>query len=212
MAKRREKSPKVAPVEPTKQDVPPGATRRAFDRDLESGGGLPGSAAGPRHAAQDEGNEEETTGPMDSNRTLASQPVEEDDLLEEDAPFASRSGAAIGACSASHPTRKNHIVVMPITRSARATPGYSGATEKPRIPRDHEGTDTMKLTGFEAIEYAEKRGLSLNKHPDSITGPRQDLSVAEAIALAEDDPELIWLVVDREEYYSGTPSSYEPDY
>jgi hypothetical protein len=64
---------------------------------------------------------------------------------------------------------------------------------------------------MEAIEYAEKQGLTLNKHPDSITGPRRGLSVAEAEAIADDDPDLIWLDVDKEEYYSGPPSSFEPD-
>jgi hypothetical protein len=36
----------------------------------------------------------------------------------------------------------------------------------------------MKLSGFDAIEYAEKEGLKLNKHPDSISGPRVGLSMA----------------------------------
>ena len=49
----------------------------------------------------------------------------------------------------------------------------------------------MRLTGFEAIEYAEKEGLKLNKHPDSHEGPRVGLSIAEAEAIGSDDPELI---------------------
>jgi hypothetical protein len=53
----------------------------------------------------------------------------------------------------------------------------------------------MRLSGFEAIEYAEREGLRLNKHPDSISGPRIGLSVAEAEAIASEDPGLIWLDV-----------------
>jgi hypothetical protein len=60
----------------------------------------------------------------------------------------------------------------------------------------------MRLTGFEAIEYAEKAGLRLQKSSDSIDGPAADLTVAEAEAIASDDPELIWLDVPEGEYYS----------
>ncbi|HYT92319.1 MAG TPA: hypothetical protein VEL76_26635 [Gemmataceae bacterium] len=68
----------------------------------------------------------------------------------------------------------------------------------------------MRLTGFDAIEYAEKQGITLNKHPDSITGPRTGLNIAEAEAIAVDDPGLIWLEVAEEDYYSGAPTSFEP--
>jgi hypothetical protein len=67
----------------------------------------------------------------------------------------------------------------------------------------------MRLTGFEAIEYAEKEGLKLAKHPDSIDGPRMELTVAEAEALATDDPELIWLEVPDDQYY-GETKNMEP--
>jgi hypothetical protein len=66
----------------------------------------------------------------------------------------------------------------------------------------------MRLTGFKAIEYAEKEGLRLNKHPDSISGPRIGLSLAEAEALASEDPGLIWLDVPDDEYY-GKQRSFE---
>ena len=59
----------------------------------------------------------------------------------------------------------------------------------------------MRLTGFAAIEYAEKAGLKLHKHPDRIEGPRVDLSVAEAEAIATEVPELIWLDVPDDQYY-----------
>lgn len=69
----------------------------------------------------------------------------------------------------------------------------------------------MRLTGFTAIEYAEKQGFSLSKHPDRLSGPRTGLTVAEAEAIAAEDPGLIWLDVEDEEYYSGSPTSYEPE-
>ena len=69
----------------------------------------------------------------------------------------------------------------------------------------------MRLTGFEAIEYAEKQGMSLNKHPDSISGPRTGLNVAEAEAIASDDPSLIWLEVAEGEYHLGPATNLEPD-
>lgn len=67
----------------------------------------------------------------------------------------------------------------------------------------------MRLTGFEAIEYAEKEGLSLNKAADSIDAGAEGLSIAEAAAIADDDPELIWLEVPADEYY-GQPRNMQP--
>jgi len=67
----------------------------------------------------------------------------------------------------------------------------------------------MRLTGFEAIEYAEKAGLMLYKSADSIDVGAAGLSVAEAEAIADGDPDLIWLEVSAEEYY-GEPRNMEP--
>jgi hypothetical protein len=67
----------------------------------------------------------------------------------------------------------------------------------------------MRLTGFEAIEFAEKAGLTLNKAADNIDSPAVGLSIAEAEAIADDRPELIWLEVDNDEYY-GEPVNMEP--
>ncbi len=68
----------------------------------------------------------------------------------------------------------------------------------------------MRLTGFAAIEYAEKEGFTLNKHPDAIDGPRLGLSVAEAEAVASEDPDLIWLELPENEYY-GEQKNIEPE-
>lgn len=68
----------------------------------------------------------------------------------------------------------------------------------------------MKLTGFEAIEFAEKEGLPLNKAADSIDDAVEGLSIAEAEAIAAEDPDLIWLAVEEEEYY-GERRNMEPE-
>ena len=67
----------------------------------------------------------------------------------------------------------------------------------------------MKLTGFEAIEFAEKEGLPLNKSADSIDDAVAGLTIAEAQAIAAEDPDLIYLVVEEAEYY-GERRNMEP--
>ncbi len=68
----------------------------------------------------------------------------------------------------------------------------------------------MKLTGFSAIEYAEKEGLKLQKAADRIDDAQCDLTIAEAEAIAADDPDLIWLEVPDGEYY-GEPRNMQPE-
>jgi hypothetical protein len=67
----------------------------------------------------------------------------------------------------------------------------------------------MKLTGFDAIAYAEREGLLLNKAADRIDDSRSGLSVAEAEAIATEDPELIWVEVPDAEYF-GEERNMEP--
>ena len=67
----------------------------------------------------------------------------------------------------------------------------------------------MRLTGFEAIEYAEKEGLTLHKTAGRIDEGADGLSIAEAEAIADDDPDAIWLDVPDDEYY-GEPRNMEP--
>jgi len=66
----------------------------------------------------------------------------------------------------------------------------------------------MRLTGFEAIEFAEKEGLRLNKAADSVDPEAFDLTIAEAEAIATDNPDLIWLVIPDEDY--GVRKNMEP--
>lgn len=68
----------------------------------------------------------------------------------------------------------------------------------------------MRLTGFAAIEYAEKEGLKLNKAADKIDPEQNGLTVAEAEAIADEDPDLIYVDVPKEEYY-GELRNMEPE-
>ena len=67
----------------------------------------------------------------------------------------------------------------------------------------------MRLTGFDAIEFAEKAGLTLHKDADSIDEGVDALSIAEAEAIADVDPDLIWIEVGEDEYY-GELRNMEP--
>lgn len=50
-----------------------------------------------------------------------------------------------------------------------------------------------KLIGIEAIQYAEKNGLTLRKYTDQTEEARDGLTVEEAIEIAKEDPSLIHL-------------------
>jgi hypothetical protein len=67
----------------------------------------------------------------------------------------------------------------------------------------------MRLTGFAAIEFAEKEGLTLHKKAGRIDEGADALSVAEAEAIAEGDPDSIWIDVGSDDYY-GEPRNLEP--
>jgi hypothetical protein len=69
----------------------------------------------------------------------------------------------------------------------------------------------MRLTGFAAIEYAEKHNKTLNKMPDKIDPGRYGLTVAEAEAIADEDEGLIYLDVPDDEYQGAPPTSFAPD-
>ncbi len=68
----------------------------------------------------------------------------------------------------------------------------------------------MILRGFDAIEFAEKESLPLNKDEDPIDPPRTNLTIAEAQAIAADRPEVIWVEVDDAEYF-GERHNMEPE-
>jgi hypothetical protein len=58
----------------------------------------------------------------------------------------------------------------------------------------------MRLTGFDAIEYAEKEGLMLNKAADAVGDELTGLSIAEAEAIATENPDLILMNVAEDDY------------
>jgi hypothetical protein len=68
----------------------------------------------------------------------------------------------------------------------------------------------MRLTGFDAIEYAEKAGLTLNKAADNIDEGQTGLTIAEAEAIAAEEPDVIWIDVAEDAYY-GEPQNMEPE-
>jgi hypothetical protein len=75
---------------------------------------------------------------------------------------------------------------------------------------NYAGATIMRLTGFEAITFAERESLRLNKLADSVDDEAQGLSIAEAEAIAVDNPELIYLDVADAEYMGG-PRNMEPE-
>jgi hypothetical protein len=95
--KRRQPMPKTG-----SEDVPPGATRQAFDRDRdrdEEHG--PGAGAGPRHAANDPGSPEEDYGPTDTNDPLAEGAADEGPGESNNAPpYSGPAGGAVGGSPA----------------------------------------------------------------------------------------------------------------
>jgi hypothetical protein len=62
-------------------------------------------------------------------------------------------------------------------------------------------TMNTKLTGHDAINYAEAHGLMLIKSADAIEGNRYGMSIDEAREIAEQDPSLIHCYVLGERYY-----------
>lgn len=54
---------------------------------------------------------------------------------------------------------------------------------------------TTTLTGHDAIEYAERHGLTLSKYNDPTELARDELSLDEAREIAAEDPSLIYLEV-----------------
>jgi hypothetical protein len=69
----------------------------------------------------------------------------------------------------------------------------------------------LRLTGFDAIEFAEKHNLRLKKHGDAVNGASQGRTIAEAEAIAVEDEGLIYLDIPDEQYQKAAPTSFEPD-
>jgi hypothetical protein len=69
----------------------------------------------------------------------------------------------------------------------------------------------MRLTGFGAIEYAEKHGRTLTHKADSVDEYKEGLSVSEATAIADEDEDLIFLDVPDSEYVNAPPTDFAPE-
>ena len=62
----------------------------------------------------------------------------------------------------------------------------------------------MKLTGYEAINYAEANGLTLSKYNDPIEDAREGLTPDEARNIALEDPTLIYVrIIFRREHFNN---------
>jgi hypothetical protein len=69
----------------------------------------------------------------------------------------------------------------------------------------------MRLTGFDAIVFAEKQGMTLSMRGDKVDEARHGLTVAEAEALAAEDESLIYLDVPDALYKAAGPITMEPE-
>lgn len=58
-----------------------------------------------------------------------------------------------------------------------------------------------KLTGYDAITYAEAYSMKLIKSADAIEGKRYDVAVAEAREIAAQDPSLIYCYIINTRFY-----------
>ncbi|MDX9709958.1 MAG: hypothetical protein RBT64_10440 [Trichloromonas sp.] len=74
-----------------------------------------------------------------------------------------------------------------------------------------------KLTGTEAIKYAEVNGLTLSKHTDPTEEARTGLTAEEAREIAKEDPSLIHLELRLIGWKKGNdqidaPAGYQDEY
>jgi hypothetical protein len=83
-----------------RDDIPAGATRKAFDRE-DNGGGPPGSQLGDPHAAGEAGGGSETGGLAGSNVDDGA-PLEPGTVLDDEGepPYAGHAGGAVGGTPA----------------------------------------------------------------------------------------------------------------
>jgi hypothetical protein len=127
--KARPSTPEVEFPNTGSEPIPPGATARAANRPINPGGGPPGSGAGPRHAADDEGSADEEYGPAETNQRLAEDPVTfepTEDPLEQGPPYSGISGGAVGGTPAegrSKGGRTRHGIASPGAHRGDSTIG-----------------------------------------------------------------------------------------
>lgn len=64
-------------------------------------------------------------------------------------------------------------------------------------------SETVRASRYEAIEIAEREGLTLSKYADPVEGAREGLTVEEARLVAREDPGLIYLPALDHVLYAG---------
>jgi hypothetical protein len=123
---KRKPTEGTSPSVKQSDEIPPGATKAAADRPIQRRRGAPGSAAGPRHAANDPGSVDEDYGAVDSNEPLAEPPEDDQDPLEQGPPYAGISGGAIGGTPAGGRTsegERDRPLYVPATHRGDSTIG-----------------------------------------------------------------------------------------
>src|SRR5690606_37469664 len=128
----------------------------------------------------------------------------EREMLEEvQAALRRIENHTFGKCvSCGKPIAPGRLQVLPYAAQcvACASREEDADNDEDRDPLATGEGETLRLTGFDAIEIAEKEGLRLNKLGDSIDEAAYGLTIAEAKAIASDNPDLIWLEIAADEY------------
>ena len=104
----------------------------------------------------------------------------------------------LAACRAHGSTAKGWRVLAAslVGRPVDASACYATADRLDATGEMWGGAMTT-LTGHDAIAHAETNGLTLNKYADPIEDARDGLSVDDAIEVAAEDPNLIWIAVEK---------------
>jgi len=108
-AKRSKAGDRFPPVPNTGSEaIPPGATRKAFDRPEDRGGGPPGSGAGPRHASADPGTANESEGREEVDLATSSTDPDLEAVEDDTTPYGGISGGAVGGTPADKRSSGGH--------------------------------------------------------------------------------------------------------
>jgi DnaK suppressor protein len=128
----------------------------------------------------------------------------ERDILQEVQEALHRiDGGHFGTCvSCGSSIPPSRLQVIPYTSYCVDCASRPDEQDQASIDEDIDVTEDgmMRLTGFEAIEFAEREGFRLNKAGDSIDDAAKGLTIAEAEAIASDNPDLIWLEIPSDSY------------
>jgi hypothetical protein len=113
-----------------KDEVPPGATRKAFDRE-DNGGGPEGSPLGDRHAIGDTMG----SGLVGESGGANDEELEQEAREEENGPFAGPSGGAVGGTPAEGRASGGHMTGKGFSPGSGSTRGDSTIGSNPPASR-----------------------------------------------------------------------------